>query len=309
MKTTWLAMLIVFLGVVGGCSSSSPTGNPADFVKPSIAVMKFENRAKSPGDWDLGDGTREILVDRLLRTQRYHVIERPELDEITKELKFQQSGATRAQDRAALGKLKNIQYLVKGTITDFSQVIDTSAGFGKGFLGIYGEDSQAVVSIIIYVVDVESGEIINSASIEETVHATDVNAKAKYKTISFGGSAFYKTPLGEAMNKVIDRAVASITNTIAAKKWTPRIAAMQPDGGVLLSGGTDRGMVKGTQYSVIEEGEAVIDPQTGDTLGRQPSHTIATLQVSAVYEKHSQANILSAGARLKVGQICQRIIP
>ena len=309
MKIIWRVMLIVILGAGGGCSSGGLAGKPADFIKPSIAVMKFENRAHSPGDWDLGDGTREILVDRLLRTSRYHVIERPEIAEITKELKFQQSGVTRAQDKAALGKLKNIQYLIKGTVTDFSQVIDTSAGFGKGFLGIYGEDSQAVVSIIIYVVDVESGEIINSAAIEETVHATDVDAKAKYKTITFGGSAFYRTPLGEAMNKVIDRAVVSITNTIAAKKWMPRVAAMQPDGGVLLSGGTDRGIAKGEQYTVIEEGEAVVDPQTGDTLGRQPSRVIATLRVSTVYEKYCQADIVNAGARLKVGQVCQRVAP
>ena len=36
-----------------------------------------------------------------MRTNRYHVIERPELDSVLRELHFQQSGMTRPQDKLA----------------------------------------------------------------------------------------------------------------------------------------------------------------------------------------------------------------
>jgi len=299
-RLLFAAMLLTLIGCAGG-----PAGKPAEFVKPSVAVMKFENRAAFPMRWDLGGGTRDVLVDRLMKTGRYHVIERPELGEIVKELNFQQSGMTRPQDKAALGKIKNVQYLIKGVITDFAQVSGGSAGARKGSFGLFGSDTQAIVGIILYVVDVESGEILASESIEESVHSSDVSVQAMYKDISFGGSSFYRTPLGKATAKVIDRAVARITDSIASRRWSPKIAAVQSDGLVLLNGGADREIVVGEQFTVMEDGAVVVDPETGDMLGRLAARPIATLRVTAVHERYSETLPLNS-AGIKVGQSCRR---
>jgi curli biogenesis system outer membrane secretion channel CsgG len=298
--------LYVFLctALLMGCAGSK--SESANFVRPSVAVMKFENRAAFPMRWDLGSGTRDILVDRLMKTGRYQVIERPEIGEIVRELNFQQSGLTRPQDKAALGQIKNVQYLIKGVITDFSQVGGGSAHATKGSFGIFGGGSRAVVTILLYVVNVESAEIIASESIEESVDAGEVNFQAMYKDVNFGGSGFYKTPLGKATARVIDRAVARITSTIAAERWSPRVAALQSGGRILLSGGSDRRMLVGEQFTVMDLGAPVVDPQSGDVLGRQPSKPIATVRVTAVHERYSEAIAISATAPLAVGQQCVR---
>ena len=305
MKTAAVLPLLVLHLLAAGCANTGSSGDPSDFVKPSIAVMKFENRAAFAMQWDLGSGTRDVLVDRLMKTGRYHVIERPEINEIVKELKFQHAGLTRPEDKAALGKIKNVQYLIKGTITDFAQVSAVAGGARKGMFDIFGSDNRAIVSIILYVADVESGEIVSCESIEESVHASNVSVNAMYKDVSFGGSSFYKTPLGQATAKVIDRAVAKITDTVAAKRWSPKIAAVQPDGTVLLNGGQDRGFSRGDKFTVLDEGIAVVDPETGDKLGQQPAQPIATIRITAVHDRYAEAVPVAPTDKIKVGQPCR----
>ena len=126
----WLAAAA---GLCAGCANSGlPLGSsPEDFVKPSIAVMTFENRAGGARGLNVGDGMKDVLVDRLMATRRFRVIERPEISRVLQELQLQNSGITRAQRRAAMGRIKNVQYLIKGTITDFGHV-STHSGFFSG---------------------------------------------------------------------------------------------------------------------------------------------------------------------------------
>jgi curli biogenesis system outer membrane secretion channel CsgG len=219
--------IFIFAGLlVLGCSSSMvlPEGNPADYATPSVAVMKFDNQAGSFMSWDLGTGMRDILVDRLVATKRFRVIERPELNAVLSEIRFQSSGLTREQQKVAPRQVKNVQYLIKGTITDFGQVQRTNIFGGTSDLGIFGGQQRAVMGMILYVVDVESGEIIASESLQESVYAGSVSASARYKGVALGGSAFNQTPLGEATANVISRAIAKVT--AVASRPDARIAAI-----------------------------------------------------------------------------------
>ena len=91
-------LIYAFLALLG-CHA----GPGLSYVKPTIAVLKFENKAPFPYQWDLGGGTRDILTDRLVKTDRYHVIERPEIDSVMREIHLENTGVTRQQDRAQIG--------------------------------------------------------------------------------------------------------------------------------------------------------------------------------------------------------------
>ena len=212
---------------------------------------------------------------------------------------------TRAEDKAARGRIKNIQYLIKGVITDFSQVGGAKAHAEGSKLGVAGGSSSALVSIIIYVVDVESGEIITSEAIEESVHSSSVGVEAMYKDVSFGGSAFYRTPLGKAMNRVVERAVAKVTDSIANRRWSPRVAEVHADGTVLVTGGADRGMSRDQMFEVVEEGPPVLDPETGDVLGNRPARVVANIRITEVSDRYSEGAAQGDHAGLKVGQLCR----
>ena len=291
-----------------GCQGGPWGRDKGNFVKPTIAVMKFENRAPFPVGWDLSGGMRDVLVDRLVATGRFQVIERPELDSILRELRFQQSGATRNQARAKLGRIKNVEYLVKGTVTDFGHVSSSSGSLGLGGLDFFGGGTRAVMSMTLYVVDVESGEIVCSESLEESVRAKDIAVKVAYKDVAFGGKVFYKTPLGRATAKVIDRAVRRVSKFVAARPWEPKIAAVQPDGQVILNGGQNRGVQLEAVYEVVEAGAPIIDPDTGDPIGAHPGKILGRLRIVSVRDQYAISEILVGEAgSLKIGQRCRKI--
>ena len=281
----------------------------SDYIKPTIAVMKFENRSSLPLGWNVGGGMKDMLVDRLCATGRFQVIERPELDSVMGELNFQQTGATREQNRARLGRIKNVQYLVKGTVTDFGHV-STRSGFFRWAdnLGIFGSGYWAVMGMTLYVVDVESGEIVCSESLEESVRAKDMNVKVAYRDVGFGGSTFLQTPLGRVTAKVIDKAVKRVAKSVAGRRWQPKIAKVVGPTTVVLNGGKDRGVSPGDEYDVVETGDAIVDPDTGDVLGTETGRVVGRLRVGEVHARYSVAEVVAGdAARMTVGQQCRPV--
>jgi len=81
-------VILLATAFCGGCSALGFGSDPAKFVKPSVAVIRFDNRAPFPLEWDLGDGMKEMLTDALVTSDRYRVIERIEIDTVLRELRF-----------------------------------------------------------------------------------------------------------------------------------------------------------------------------------------------------------------------------
>jgi len=300
--------LLLLAVLLAGPGCEGRFGRPkADYVKPTIAVMKFENRAPFPMNWDLGGGMQEMLVHELLRTGRFQVVERAELDYVLREQRLQASGVTRPQGRAAAGRIKNCRYLVKGVVTDFGHVAADRGGFSGLFWRVFGGSNRAVMGIVLYVVDVESGEVVASESVEKTVRAGDASVQAVYGKVGFGGRAFRQTPLGRATAEVIREAVRRISRVIAAQPWRPRVAQVTADGVVILGGGRNHGLRRGDEFVVVEEGPPIEDPQTGDLLGRAPARPVGRLIVEEVHETWSRTTI-AVGTKedFRPGQRCVR---
>ena len=133
-------------------------------------------------------------------------------------------------------------------------------------------------------------------------------SSANYKSVAFGGSTFYSTPLGKATANVLHNAVKEITLAIAARPWEPKIAKVQADGTVLISGGSDRHVTAGSEYQVIRPGEPVTNPDTGDVLGQTAGTIVAQVRVRQVYAQYSEADITSGRSdALATGQRCQKV--
>jgi curli biogenesis system outer membrane secretion channel CsgG len=301
-------LLVLSMAFCGGCGVLDFwTPDPAKFVKPSIAVFAFENRAPFPLDWDLGDGMKEMLTDALVTSDRYRVIERIEIESIMRELQFQSAGATRKAGRAELGRLKNVQYLIKGTITDFGHV-STSRGMLShlDYFEIFSSTQTAVMGMTLQVIDVESGEVVSSTRLEKTVNAQDVTVNSTYAKMAMGGGMFVRTPLGRATASVIEDAVDQITSAIADRQWNPKIAAIQPDGTIALNGGANRRMQVGMDYEVRELGRPIINPENEDVLGYTTGQVIGWVKVTEVEELYSIAEVVGGDKSLfKPGQLCR----
>lgn len=305
-----LILLVAMLCCTGCDGTFFNWGQDKTLVRPTIAVLKFQNSAGSPMGWNLGDGMADILVNRLVATGRYEVMERSELQAIQDEIRLQTGGETRQQNRAARGRIKNVQYLIKGTVTDFNPVSAGRGWAGTGGWNIFGGGNRAVMGMIFSVVEVESGQIICSQRVEGSVRSGDMSSEATYKGVGFGGAQFYQTPLGRATAEAIDNAVRKITDSIATTKWQPRLAYVGEDNTVILNGGKDRGVKKGDYYEVLAAGQPIVNPDNGDVISYRGGRVLGRIQVTLVEPLSAQAAVvLGRSEQFQVGQTCRQIKP
>jgi len=281
----------------------------ANYIKPTVAVMKFENRSPFNGSgWDLGDGMKELLIDRLLETGRFRVVERHDMDQVLRELNFQQTSATRSQGRSKPGRLKNVTYLVRGVVNDFGIVSGGRGGASIPNWSIFGRGRRAQMSMLIQVIDVESGEVLASENVTGSVRATDASVKADFDKVAFGSTGFYRTPLGKAARKTIDRAVSRISGAVASKPWRPKVASVGRDDTVIINGGSAHGVRAGQVFQIRRAGQPIIDPDTGDVIGREGGKTVGQVQIVKVRKLYSVAEIISGKPQeFAVGQLCTRV--
>jgi len=287
----------------GGCRTlfcAYPRPAP-DAIVPVIAVSSFENRSGFPGEWQLGSGMADLLVNELITSKNFTVVERREFDHVMKELGMQQSPQFRAEGRMNRGRLINVHYLIRGTITDFSQ---TGGGafqviFRKLYtLGFGGYSAR--VALTLTLVDVESGQIVDSVFCEASAGAGHAYSQTAYRDIAFGGSAFFKTPLGQATRDAIQQGVIRLIHRMPSQMWELRVAEAQ-DRTLILNGGASHGLRAGTLFEVRNEGQPITDPVTGDTLAVPPGPAVGRVRIRQVGEHIAYAEIVS-GSGFRRGQ-------
>lgn len=297
------SVLVLIAGAIILTGCQSVKYGPADearYIKPTVAVMSFKNKAPVTTKWQLGDALADQLIDRLIATHRYVVLERSQLNAVFKELKRADDPRFRQTGGPELGRLKHVQYLVKGIITDFGHV-ETVEGFWRLFdWGLLGSSTFSVVRATIYVVDVQSGQIIASQTVEAKVRDRKDEQKVELNGMAFGSYTFYQTSLGQATDKMLDKAVRAIARSIAERPFQPKIAAIV-DNQIVINAGSNRNIKPGAAYIVRPRSQAVIDPDTGDLLGYIAGHVVGRIRITQVTEKHAIAEVIT-GTGFQVGQ-------
>lgn len=297
MKTLLYAVCVLFLTGLSACVPLNTfQTNQYKYEKPRVAILDFDNKASLSRQWQLSEGMRDIMVDSLVKTNRYTVLTRRDLGAVLTELDIQREHYFREEGKLQQGQLKNLQYLIKGAVTDFSHVKGGSLRVIGSKFGIGGSGQVAVVSVTLYVIEVESGEIIASKTMEGTASAGSVDFKTTYKNVAIGGKSFYRTPLGKATQDVMEQCLEQISEVIAINYWYPSVIKVK-DSRIVISGGKDRHVSLASQWAAHEKGETLVDPKTGDVLGQEPGELSGRIRVTEVHDKYSTAEILEGTFR------------
>jgi curli biogenesis system outer membrane secretion channel CsgG len=296
----WLPFAAGACLLLAGCAHSpygllaiQPDGmQPA---KPVVAVMDLENRAGFHGKWSLGEGMADMLVTELLDTERVIVLERRELGSVVDEILRQGKALFRPEGRVAGGRLKNAQYLLHGAVTDFAVTGDASGWFGEGKKGGWFSGSRATVSLHLRVSDVESGEILSSVRADGSAASWGFGAAVDYRDVHLGGDAFFRTPLGRATEKALERAVKQILRDLPSERRRIRVAEAGPES-IILNAGRNFGIRPGETFIIRREGRAVTDPATGDVLDTMPGRETGLVEVYEVNPTISFGRLLEGSA-------------
>lgn len=264
-------------------------------VPPVVAVMDFENRASWAGQWNLSGGMADLLVARLMETRKVTVLERQHLRDVLEELDRQGSEHFRPEGRAQRGRLKNAQYLMRGTINDFTVIEEGSGGFWSSFLRIFGRGNRARVALTVKVYDIENGEVLAAVKSDGTVSSSGGGAEITYKQVTFGGDSFFRTPLGKATERALERAVDKIIDALPTDYWAPRVAEVNDlrEGiRVVINGGLNAGLKVGDEFFVRDLPHVVTDPVTGNIIDRPAGDVLGRVRVTNVLSQSAHARML-----------------
>lgn len=201
-----VAAVLALAGLVGTAEAQSK--------RPTVAVMDFDYGAVNNwwsgvwGNYDIGKGMSDQVVDELVNDGSFRVIERKKLDTILAEQDFAQSDRAdpSAAKLAKVGKVLGVRYIISGSITKFATSDKKYGGGGLigGKLGGLGlKKAKSEVTVTARMIDATTGEIMISAKGEGvskkggglTVGGFGGGGGAAF---SMGSSEYKASALGEA---------------------------------------------------------------------------------------------------------------
>ncbi len=226
-KAFWsvLTVAVILLAVV-----ASPALAQSKSTRPTVAVLDFDYGSINNwwgGNWDIGKGIADMLVDGLLEDGSYRLIERKKLDAILGEQDF--SNSDRADPSAAsvakIGKALGVKYMIVGTITKFgteeSKKSIGGGGFGGRILGgakVGKQEGKANVAITARIIDTSTGEIMASAKGEGSSKRSGmllsgggaIGGTGGGGGVSMSSSDYKESILGEATEAAVLQVVAKL---------------------------------------------------------------------------------------------------
>jgi curli biogenesis system outer membrane secretion channel CsgG len=221
---------------------------PERSLKRKVAIARFSNETKygqgffDKGNEDrLGKQTMDILSSKLVETEKFLLLERSDLDQVSKEKE--------------IANIKSLDipadYLIVGSVTEFGRKATSDVGL---FNRTKKQTAYAKVSIRL--IDVKTSQVIYSEEGEgEAFMETGT-------VLGIGSTAEYDATLND---KVINAAISKLVNNIVEKlldsPWKSYLIAFE-EGNYFIAGGEKQGIKTGDEFDVVKKGSIVKNPQT-----------------------------------------------
>jgi len=198
-----------------------------------------------------------------------------------------------AGDAAQEGELSNAQTLVQVEVLDFN--FNRNSSRVPNISNKYRVQDVARVELSVQILDTAKGSVKGSFPVKET---------------SSGGS-FIANGVGSPNNDILDavlkKAAGSIANQLSDTIFP--ITVIKVSGKKLfINRGNDSGLKNGEKFVIFENGEELIDPQTGESLGSAETE-VGEGVVSRINPKFSVVDITKGDpASMATGFILRRPI-
>lgn len=217
-------------------------------LKRKVAIARFTNESTygqsffvDKNNDPIGKQAVDILSATLMNTDKFILLERADLDKISKELKLGNAAP-----------LKNMaDYLIVGSVTEFGRK-------EEGKVGVFSRTKAqaAFAKVHIRLIDVNTGQILYS---EEGEGEASSEAGSVF---GVGARAGYDSTINDkALEAAIVNLSSNIIENLMDKPWRSFIIARN-EGMYIIAGGKTQGIKPGDTFAVMQNGKSVMNPQT-----------------------------------------------
>lgn len=281
------------------------SGRPYRGMKHAVAVRDFDNEAGWSGQWKLGSNLSLMLETALFDTGRFVLVEREQLEGVLLEQDLAATGRAAPQQRVAqTGQLRPAKYIASGAVVE---IADAQSGGDTGVrirgvrVGVGGR--RARITIIAKLIDTSTGEVVASRRIVGTPSGARIRVDYAGTDLGVDLAAFSQTPLGQAAQDCINKAAQFFAHTMGTFPLEGSVVTVTEDGEVIVNRGEQFGVQPGQVMEMRVEGGLLIDPETGEVLGRQTGRPIGRLRVARVEERVAYCEVMEGEERPERGTV------
>lgn len=264
-------------------------------ARPTIAILDFDietnaiivtNNFMATGTVE--DRTKMLsseLVTFLVNTRKFDVIERDRISSVLMEQKFSTSGMIDAQSAIQMGKLIGTDYMVMGKVEVVRAVQQSKA-----------------IPYTDYVKHTTTGDMIVNIRIVDTRTGKIVSAKKVKTHTVLDGNQAEEVFLDQLKEDTVRKMVVEVIDGV----FPIKVVGISGNSIFLNRGAGAANFAVGDHLNIYQMGEDLIDPDTGESLGRAETK-IAEIIIVSIQSKKSVANIVNiTGDSIPIGSICRK---
>ncbi len=309
-QRAWIAYFKSDKGVLAPVRDTQNTDNDKEWIglrftdyegpRIRLGVLKVINKSaeaeENEGHGKIEvpvSGIQEMLTVALSSTKRFDVIEQKRFQEIETQQTRKDLLEPSPTSIAKVGKVLQAQYLVYGTVNEWTP---DRASHGIREKIFKGGKNEAEVAITFTLTDVANGQILFTTA-----------ERARMAEWSFGfsgpevgeGSTTEKTPVNYAIRACANKAALKIATFLRDRKWKGTVVDVKGPN-VYVNAGSQQGMVSGLLLSAFTVKGIVKDVEGRMNLG-EDLKGIGTLSVDSVQPGFSIAHAANGCKGIKKG--------
>lgn len=277
-----VASIAVAIALVGG-----PAVRAHADGKATIAVLPFDfaEIVSSPGGADESNVLTDALVRVLVNTRKFTVVDRQRLKRVRREQIFGRSGLVDGRTAAGVGRMAGADFLVVGSITDYSAEPPREMAYGSGWT------RPVRISVELQVVDSATAQV---------VAARRADAVAQHRVSNPDAAGMVPRA---ALEKAADDVAHEALTAILSVAFPVKILEVST-GDVRLNRGEDGGLAIGDVLNCFAaSGKKLVDPDTKESLGAGERAT-GSVRVAEVQARVTVAHVVDDQG-LATGQVCR----